>query len=102
MSPDLVPSFDTGDPAHHSFRAVEGGFPLFDAVVKGDSGTMFSPLRVRLADILTSQALPNGTKVLRATDHGEYCSWFRIGRIEAVDNHGSHIQYFVKVFSNPI
>lgn len=75
MSPDLVPSFDTGDPAHHSFRAVEGGFPLFDAVVK---------------------ALPNGTKVLRAADHGEYCSWFRIGRIEAVDNGGNHVQYFVK------
>jgi hypothetical protein len=32
---DLKPAFELDDPAHESFRNIEGGFPLFKTVVEG-------------------------------------------------------------------
>jgi protein-ribulosamine 3-kinase len=44
-----------------------------------------------------SSALPDGTTVLRASDHGNCCPWFRTGRIESTCKDGPRVQYFVKV-----
>ena len=95
MFPELAPSMDAEDSSNESFRDVEGDFPLFAAVVKGERISLFHSIHTVPCSSL--QALPTGTTVLRATDHGEYCSWFRIGPIEAKDQNGKNVQFFVKV-----
>ncbi|KAK1718216.1 Fructosamine kinase-domain-containing protein [Colletotrichum lupini] len=72
---ELTPTFESDDPSHENFRLIEGGFPLFNAVV---------------------EALPAGTTVLRATDYGDHCSWFRIGRIETRDQDNEEVHFFTK------
>jgi hypothetical protein len=44
-----------------------------------------------------SSALPEGTTVLRASNHGKCCPWFRTGRVESTCKDGQRVQYFVKV-----
>ncbi|KAH6996360.1 Fructosamine kinase-domain-containing protein [Ilyonectria sp. MPI-CAGE-AT-0026] len=72
---ELTSPWDADNLAHGSLRHADGGFPLFDAVIK---------------------ALPAGTIIQGAVDHGDCCSWFRIGRIQAKDKLGNDVQFFVK------
>ncbi|KAK4442046.1 Fructosamine kinase-domain-containing protein [Podospora aff. communis PSN243] len=72
----LRPSFDHDDPA--LCRGIEGSFPLFAAVVNA------------------MRHEGNAGEIIRATQHGDHCSWFRIGRIEAKDGQGQTRHFFVK------
>jgi hypothetical protein len=41
MFPELAPSMDAEDSSNESFRDIEGDFPLFAAVVKGEQILLF-------------------------------------------------------------
>ncbi|KAK4188852.1 hypothetical protein QBC35DRAFT_514418 [Podospora australis] len=72
----LYLSFDHDDPAF--CPDIEGSFPTFAAV----------------ASALRKEA--KAERIIRATRHGNHCSWFLIGHIEATDDYGHTRHFFVK------
>jgi hypothetical protein len=54
MFPELAPSMDAEDSSNESFRDIEGDFPLFAAVVKGEQILLFHSIQYSILLISSS------------------------------------------------